>query len=254
MASTVGTRDIKPQKNKGRRKNSMKPALVVSLLPRLASRLFRLLPCALCFLCLPGCAIFGVLAGKVAPPQTIPAQYTGMQDQSVAVMAWAGEGTLIDFPDLRLDLAGSLQTKLQQAKDAKTKELTGVTFPNSAASVVKFQDNHPEYDATPLVDVAPKFNATRVVYVEIEDLQTRSPASVELYRGTASATLKVVEVPAGGGVGKIAYEESGITVIFPPKSREEGSPNGNDFSMYRGTVDALSSEIAKRFVPHSEDQ
>ncbi len=226
------------------------------LRPLIRCSSFCILHSAFCIFLLgpSGCSVLGVLAGKVAPPQTIAAQYKGLQNQSVAVMAWAGEGPLIDFPDLRLDLAGSLQTKLLQARDVKTKELTGVTFPNSAASVVRFQENHPEYDATPLVDVAPKFGATRVVYVEVEDLQTRSPASVELYRGTASATLKVVEVPPGGGPGKIAYEESGISVVFPPKSREEGTPNGNDFVIYRGTVDALSSEIAKRFVPHAEEQ
>lgn len=205
-------------------------------------------------LSLPGCTLFGVLAGKVAPGQSVPAQYAGLAGQSVAVMVWAGEGTTIDFPDVRVDFAGGLQKKLQQADAAKTKEVAGLTFPTSPAAVVRLQENHPEYEALPLAAVAPKLGVTRVIYVEIENLQTRSDASVELYRGSATATMKVVEVPRGGGPATVAYEESAITAVFPPNTREEGTPDGNDFVIYRGTIDALTTEVAKRFVPYQEEQ
>ena len=220
----------------------------------------RLLVCAMrSALCVPllslaGCTLLGVFAGKVVPPPTIPAQYTGLADQTVSVMVWAGDGPLIDFPEVRNDLAGSLQNKLQQAVTAKTKVLQGATFPKPANSVVRFQTSHPEYESLPLTEVAPKLGTSRVIYVEVENLQTRSDASVELYRGSGSATLKVVEIPPGGGPGKVAYEESGISAVFPPKAREEGTPDGNDRVIYSGLVNALSSELAKRFVPHQEEQ
>lgn len=208
------------------------------------------------FICLPGCNVLGAIAGKVVPAPIIPAQYTGFHDQSIAIMVWAGDGTLIDFPDIRSDLAGSLEVKFQQAQAAKAKEFANVTFPTTPSSVVRFQENHPEYEAMPLTDMAPKLNATRVVYIELENLQTRSNASVELFRGSGSATVKVVEVPpkGTGGAAKIGYEESGISAVYPPKAREEGSPEGNDRTIYHGLVDALASEIAKRFVPHQEEQ
>jgi hypothetical protein len=210
--------------------------------------------CISLLLTLSGCTILGVLAGKVVPPPTIAPSYTGFQDQSIAIMVWAGEGPMIDFPDVRVDLAGSLQNKLQQGQQAKVKELAGISFPTSATAVVRFQENHPEFEALPLPQVAPKLGTSRVIYVEIENLQTRSDASVELFRGSASASVKVVEIPPGGGEGKVAYEESSITAVFPPGAREEGTPDGNDFQIYRGTVDALTTEIAKRFVPHQEEQ
>lgn len=218
----------------------------------------RSLPCivhsAFCIslLLVSGCTLVGALAGKIVPEPTLPAQYAGLQGQSVAVMVWAPEGTLIDFPAVRLDVAGSLQNKLQQAVAAKTKEVKGISFPTPPASVVRLQENHPELEASPLVDVAPQLGTSRVIYVEIENLQTRSDASVELYRGSGSATMKVVEV--SDGVAKIAYEESGIAAVFPPNAREEGRPEGNDTVMYAGTVSELTSELAKRFVPHKEAQ
>jgi hypothetical protein len=137
---------------------------------------------------------------------------------------------------------------------AKTKELEGVTFPTTPAAVVRFQQNHPEYEAVPPAEVAAKLGARRVIYVEIENLQTRSDASVELYRGSASATLKVIEIPEGAQKGTVAYDEGHISAVFPPHAREEGRPEGNDFTYYRGIVDALTTELAKRFVPYEEDQ
>lgn len=217
------------------------------------SLLFILLPSSL-ILILSGCTLFGALAGKIVPAQTIAAQYKGLANESIAVMVWAGEGTLIDFPDLRLDLAGGLQKKLLVAQQSKTKELAGATFPTKPAAIVQFQDNHPQHEATPVTELAPKFRASRLIYIEVENLQTRSDASVELYRGSAEATLKVIEVPPDGGPGKVAYEESAISAVFPPHASDEGSPSGNDATMYRGTLDTLTTEIAKRFIPYQEDQ
>jgi hypothetical protein len=216
----------------------------------------RLMPLVLCIglLFTSGCKLLGVLYAKAAPPQMIPAAYKGLANQPVAIMVWASEGTMIDFPDVRLDVAGSLQNKLQQAMAAKTKELVGITFPTTPAAVVRFQQNHPEFEAIPPAEVAAKLGASRVIYVEIENLQTRSDAADELYRGSASATLKVIEVPQGAAKGTVAYDEANISAIFPPKAREEGRPDGNDFTYYRGTVDALTTELAKRFVPYEEDQ
>lgn len=220
--------------------------------PRLAT-LYLLSSILLCTAA--GCTLFGALAGKVVPPPTIEPTYTGFPGQSIAIMVWAGDGTMIDFPDIRADLAGSLQKKLTQARDAKTKQLADITFATTPSAVVKFQENHPEYEALPLTEVAPKLaGATRVIYLELENFQTRSDASVELYRGSGSATVKVVEVPPGGGEAKIAFEESGVAAVFPPNAREEGMPDGNDRVIYAGLVDALSGEIAKRFVPHQEEQ
>ena len=229
------------------------PAARRSRIARHVRRPRVLLPGAACLLLLlSGCTLIGVLASRVVPPPTIPPQYTGLQGKSVAIMAWAPDGTMIDFPNVRLDVAGSLQKNLEQGRDAKAKELKGITFPTPASSIVRLQENRPELEGAPLTDVAPELGASRLVYVEIEFLQTRSDAALELYRGSASATLKVLEV--ANGTAKVAYEESGITAVFPPGAREEGAPDGDDFVIYRGTVQQLTAEVAKRFVRHTEEQ
>src|SRR5687768_16349978 len=97
---------------------------------------------------------------RVVPEPVVPAQYAGLAGQSVAIMVWAPEGTVIDFPDVRLDVAGSLQQKLQDAAAAKTKSVRDVTFPTPASSIVRLQDNNPELEAMPLVEVAPQLGAS----------------------------------------------------------------------------------------------
>ena len=194
-----------------------------------------------------GCAVLGVAASAIPEPD-VPARYDGLRGHTVAVMVWADRGVMIDYPSLRLDVATGLQSKLQQAR--KRRELHDAKFPYVPASVVRFQEDHPETQQQPITEVAPRLKVERVVYVEVESLQTRAGDSVDLFRGAATASVKVIEVDPATGHATTAYEESGISTTYPPKAPPEGLPVGGDAIMYRGTVDRLTSLIALRFFSH----
>jgi hypothetical protein len=196
-----------------------------------------------------GCNILGVAASAV-PEADVPARYTDLRGHSIAVMVWADRGVQIDYPALRLDVASGIQAKLQQAKKANKGEVRTATFPYPAASVVRFQEDHPELLEQSIVEVAPRLKADRVIYVELESFQTRSDESVDLFRGTATASIKVIAVDPATGKAKAAYEESGVTAAYPPKSPAEGFPGLGDARTYRGTVDRLTTLIAYRFFSH----
>src|SRR5881394_994935 len=90
---------------------------------RLPSAVFRftffVLPCAL-LLC--GCALLGVAAYKLKPPDTIKPQYMNLVNQRVGVMVWADRGLRIDWPALQLDLGNGIDQKLHaQTLDEKGK-------------------------------------------------------------------------------------------------------------------------------------
>ena len=209
---------------------------------------------ALCLLALlallpAGCSIFGV-AAQALPEPDVPAQYAGLRGHTVAVMVWADQGVMIDFPSLRLDVATGVQSKLQQAKKGKRGELRDAKFPYVPASVVRFQEDHPETQQQPVTEVAPRLQVERLIYVEVESLQTRANDAVDLFRGEATASIKVIEVDPATGQARTAYEESRIAAVFPPKAPPEGLPVGGDAQMYRGTIDLLTGEIATRFFAH----
>lgn len=209
-----------------------------------------------CCLLLSGCAIFGVVAAKMAPLPTIQPRYANLGGQSAAIMIWTDPGIELDYPSLPLDLGSAIQKKLLDVAAAdpkRQKHLKDMTFPYPAASVVRFQQEHPEIEGQPVVEVAPRLSGiTRLIYIEIDSFQTRAESAIELYRGEVTANLKVIEIE--NGKGTVAYSESGVTAIFPPKSPAEGVPNSTDLRIYRGVVDEFSTEVVCRFISYTQEE
>lgn len=220
-----------------------------TLTPAGALRLALLLPLTLTP---TGCVLFG-LAAQAMPQADVPARYAGLRGHSVGVMVWTDRGVQIDYPALRLELAAAVQARLQQTKAARRNELRETTFPYPAASFVRFQEDHPELAEQPIVDVAPRLNVDRVIYIEVGAVQTRADDSVDLFRGTATAAVKVIEVDRATGRAKSVYEESGIEIAYPRSAPPEGLPGVGDARIYRGTVAELATAIARRFFSYAVD-
>jgi hypothetical protein len=217
-------------------------------LHRLTSTLWSIVLGSL--LCLVGgCAVVGVLASN-AIPQTEPPKYVGLQNQTVAVMVWADRAVRIDWDKIHLDTSASIMNAMQAA--GASKELQGTTYPLQAATIVRFQKDRPYLDTMPVTEFAAELGVSRLIYVELERFTTRSDFSPQMYRGTAIATMKVIEIDAGQS--RVAYEENGITGGFPRKGPQEGEVAGNDYAFYVGTVRSLSEEIVKRLVTHESEQ
>ena len=198
---------------------------------------------------LSGCSIFGV-AAQALPPTTIKPVYEGLRGQTVGVMVWVDRGLRMDYPPLQIDLANATQLKLMKSK---AKQLKDTTFPVKPASIVKYQQDYPEIEAESITEVAPRLGVSRLIYIEVEDFATRPDGGVELFRGDANVTLRVVEV-SPDGKAKVAYEENEVRATFPPKSPKEGRPTIGDRRIYIGLIDALGEAVKKRLVPHSEEE
>jgi hypothetical protein len=205
---------------------------------------------SICLFLASGCAVLGVAAN--AMPRNIAAKYAGLTGQSVAVMVWADRGLRIDWQTIQLDTATAIQSLLQQQQSArKVKELKDTTFPLQPRSVVRYQLDHPELEAMPVTEFAPNLGASRLIYIEIEHFATRSDMALEMYRGSATATLRIVEIT--DGTARVAYEENNVSAVFPKNARPEGDPRGRDDLMYAGTVRTLAQEIVNRLVTHEEE-
>jgi hypothetical protein len=194
-----------------------------------------------------GCAALGV-AAQALPEPDVPARYSDLKGHSVAALVWLPRGLETDYPALRLDLTTGILAKLKQAQAAGRPELKGATFPHIAASLVRFQQDHPELEQSPIASVAPRLGVERLIYVEVENFQTRSDQAVELYRGSATVSIKLLEVQ--GNAAKVGFEGSGQTVTFPPPAPAEGVPSVGAARVYRGTVELLGGAIARSFYAH----
>ncbi|HEV8377871.1 MAG TPA: hypothetical protein VGP99_03395 [Tepidisphaeraceae bacterium] len=174
--------------------------------------------------------------------------YEGLKGHSCAVMIWADWRTRTEYSQIQLDLGKMLTKKLEEhfnpKKEGKKQETT-VRFTNPA-SVVRYQREHPEVMSMPIAEVAPRLQTQRVVYVELEEFSAHSAEAVMVLKGTAKATLRVLEV--NGAEGKVVFEEAEIAAHYPP-DRPEGvveSETVNVRTIYDGTIDLLAEKLAAR--------
>lgn len=211
-------------------------------------------------ICLAGCGTTPEVGEGFNAIPTPDHQYTGLAGQSIAVMVWTDWQTRTEYSRIQLDLARATQTRLEQIyvkgdpkkdekkADAKKEESPAVEFINPA-SVVRFQRERPETEGQPIVKIAPRLGVTRVVYVEVENLDAHAPQSIMLLKGSAKATLRVVEV-APDGTATVAFEESGISVNYPPNAPEGVIPDDKRTvrTIYEGTIARLAEAIGVRFA------
>ena len=198
-----------------------------------------------------GCQILGVAANAMPKPP-VPAKVE-LANNTVGVMVWCDRGLRIDWAGIQKDLGSGVQIRIQEAVNAKAKEVLNVTFPYPPESFIRWQKDHPGSEAEPITSVAARLHVSRLIYVEVQSLSTRSSTAMALYRGSATASIKVVAVEPNATVGKIIYEEQNIRVTFPKHSTDDGRAEGNDQRMYGGTMTFLADALAKRFVTHEAE-
>jgi hypothetical protein len=216
--------------------------------------LLRGLMLSLLIVMLGGCNIpLGGFATDEPPKDVPPATYPGLPGQRAAIMVWALGPIRTEFNQIQIDLARMLQNKivaaLEPEKDQKKPEAPLIQFLNPG-SVVRYQREHPEIEALPIVEVAPKLGAPlRLIYIEVEEFQIQSPQSIMLLKGFAKVTLRVVEVDERKQA-KVVLEEKDIVAFFP-----KGAPAGvvpsdklNERTVYEGTITRLADRISQRFT------
>ena len=84
--------------------------------------------------------------------------------------------------------------ELKHAAAAGRPEVKGAVTSPYPRVAVRFQQDHPELEQSPIVSVWPRLGVQRLIYVEVENFQTRSDQAVELFRGSATVSVKLVEV------------------------------------------------------------
>jgi hypothetical protein len=195
-----------------------------------------------------GCQLFA-LARAVSPPDTIDAAYKGLGNQKTGVMVWSDRAMTINWPRLQEDLSRGITMRIQTAAAAKKppKFLEGATFV-LPESVTRFQHDHPENDTQDIAAVAPRMDLSRLIYIEVTSFDTRPESSLELFRGSITINLKVLEVT--DTKAKVVYQKDEMTLKYPEKGPDEGSPGLTDAIVYERTVEACATEVANQFLPH----
>ncbi len=220
-----------------------------------------------------GCNVIGWTASALPPPTVRPA-YDGLQGETTAVVVWADDAVDINHPSLTVQVGQRIQRNLAQARDsggnAAKKALEETSFPYPPESYVAYFKEDPTLGTVPIEDLAPRFGARRVIYIEIDTFTTRGGAAAGLVRGVADVNLVVYEVdepiirenPEGslaqgsGGTdaAREVFREGGLKIVFPENVPEEGSNRITSDYAYRGLVALMADTVSKRFVPHHAEE
>jgi hypothetical protein len=155
-----------------------------------------------CLACAGGCNPFTALYFLfLMPPPKVPAAYDGLQKKKVALLVHASRTAQFQYAGVDNDLARNVARELRE--NVKAIELCDIS------EVREWQDENEDFE---LSEVGEKFQAARVVYLEVYEFTLFQEQSSQLYRGKAKIHVQVADMEKQGDV---VFEED-VEVEFPP--------------------------------------
>lgn len=192
-----------------------------------------------------GCDALGYLGYLVAPDlsqKTVEAEFKGLEGKTVAVAVFADPSTQYEFPSVRYELGLVLA-------DALEKNVKGLRVV-APARVVKYQDEHPGWEAKPKTELGKALAADYVLYVALVEFATRQPGSMHLYRGRIKAQAALYESQAPPQSAKVWSAER-VEAVYPAESGV-GVLAEDDRQILLATQQLFAQKLAQKFYKHKE--
>ncbi len=158
--------------------------------PRLGnSKTVRMLLVALMMIAAPmlsGCALIAVLAyrGEQMQPKKVEAQYRGLDDQTIAVM-------LQTTADVYGANPGGPQGLRQAVADSIASKIPGAVVLNAEATET-FMREHRGWEAYGPAQLLDELGVSRVVLLDLFELQTHPPGNPYVRQGKIAANVNVI--------------------------------------------------------------
>jgi len=188
---------------------------------------------------LGGCNIFEwplfVLFGKSS--SRVKAEYTGLKNQRIAIIVATGPGINFEYPYARTNVA--LASAQIIGKHVKKAQFV------AQDKIEAFQMENLNWATLPVETIAQKFNATRILYLDLYHFTMHEENSVHLLRGNIRSTARVYEID---GDGKAVYQTE-IGVEWP----EHGPRPMSEATMARlqmETIVKFAERLARKFHNH----
>src|SRR5262245_14863357 len=107
------------------------------------------------------------------PTKPVPAEYANLAGKKVCFLVWADADTMFEFQHVQYELSEFVAAAMKG-------NVKGITFvPNR--SVVDYQRNDGDWDRKPPAKIGARFDADRVLMIELTQYTTREPDSPHLY-------------------------------------------------------------------------
>ncbi len=139
---------------------------------------------------LGGCAVvklFGGMAQNYEYQKRIEVlpQYSGLEDQTVAVIVEADLSTLYEHPDTVAKIAGGVVGRLRR-------DVPNVRVVDPGV-VINWQYRTPQWNALPYGQIAEQLGVNRLVHIDLYEYRFHPPGNRWEWEGACSANVGVVE-------------------------------------------------------------
>ncbi|MFN0138124.1 MAG: hypothetical protein ACKVS9_18625 [Phycisphaerae bacterium] len=168
------------------------------------------------------------------PTKSVPAEYPYLTDKRVAVVVWADNYTLLEYPFVRLEISEHIRESLK----ASVKGIKLV----SNQEVIARQDRDSNWDREHPARLGERFKADRVMMVEVSTYSTREADSPHLLRGRISANVKVYDT---------AYQDAApayksiIDTMYPEGQNAEWTVRED--TLRKETMERFATAVANKF-------
>jgi len=195
---------------------------------------------------LMSCEVAGVAAYAVAggPPKiNVPAEYKGLDGQSVAVLVDADLSILFGHPLAQLEVC-------QRVTDEIAAHVPGVKVLD-AKQVVDFQQRNIYWNTKLPAELARRLGVTRIVLVDLIEYRLHEPGNVHLWKGQVSANVGVIEANSATPNDK-AYSTL-VSAQYPP-DRSADILDSDERTIRLALLDLFARGVVGKFYDHQVER
>lgn len=192
-----------------------------------------------------GCEIFGfaahvVTGGESSRTVTIPAEYTGLEQKSVAVLVWADEYTQFEYPQAAGETCRELSLQLAV-------NIPGIKIIDPD-QVRQFQADNPFWNTLPYSQLLDRLHVDRLVCVDLVRFSLHEPGNNHVWQGSVLANVGVAEAE-GDGNNNLAYTST-LQAQFP-EGQSIGLTDSDPQTVQLGLLRAFGRQVLDRFRDHN---
>lgn len=205
----------------------------------------RVLLTSVCILALlnSGCGTFMYFFWPFGRTVTIPAEFDGLQDHTVAVVVFASESTQFEYPWVVLNLSAMTSSRLR----AGVKNVTTVS-PQKITAYQRKNLHWAEIDRTAL---GKALKADFVLYISLVEFSTVEEGYVDLLRGRVNGEVMVYDCSKEEDKACV-WKGENIRIEFPKTATVRTPKNESD--IHAVIMAKFSEQLAKKFYSYKVDR
>ncbi len=200
------------------------------------TRKLLLLALPLLLLVCSGChaIAFTTLMWGKEPTKTIKAEYPYLKGKTAAILVRAEWETLFEYEQVQLEVADHVRVALES-------NIPGVEVV-PPRQVVDYQRRSPDWERHDPARIGQRFDAERLIEIDLTQYTTREPESPHLYRGHIAAVVSVYNTAYPNSEPAYVTE---VRTVYPKDS--PGQWGTSDSAIRLATMEAFAQEVAGRF-------